>query len=520
MSGRFLSTVLVAGLLVVLTLGGLSVAGTAQGVFRAAMQTSPPTLDPHMTTTTATQQIAVHVFETLVTFGEDYSTILPVLAKSWEVSPNNLVYTFRLEEKAKFHTGKSLTAGDVAASYRRIKEFSPIGGEFGAVERIDVLGTRIVRFVLNRPVDLIRVMAGPVTWQAIMPQSLVEAAGAEELKIPNLIGTGPYKLKEWRPGVHVLVEKFEEYIPYTNAPRSGFGGQKIAHFDEVRFMPVTEVGARIAGLETGTYDYAEALPVATLNRLQANANITPRIQKPLWALVWELNQSEPPMDNVKFRQAVLAALNMEEVNRTVAMNDPAFYRTQPSFWYPEQTLLHNREGDVFYNQSDPERARRLLEEAGYQGEDIILLSNRDYDWMYRHTLTAAAQLERAGIKIRLEFSDWPSQIGKALSMKGWHINQTGFSYWFGVVHAQGSFMCDAPYSYGYCNTEMDALLGQAALKKSDEELRELAMEIQRLAYEDVPLIRFGDYFGLEAVRANVTGFASWYVTPRFWGVRK
>lgn len=514
---RFLAVVLVAGLL---ALGGISAAQKSTDILNAAMQTNPPTLDPHMTTTTATQQIAVHVFETLVAYAEDYSTILPVLAKSWEISPDNLVYTFHLEEKAKFHNGKPLSAEDVAASYQRLKEHSPIGGEFSAIVRIEVVDPLTVRFILSRPIDLVRTMADPVTVQAIMPAELVAAAGAEELKVPNLIGTGPYKLKEWLPGTRVVLEKFTDYTPYTDEPRSGFGGKKIAYFERINFIPVPEVGARIAGLEAGAYDYAEALPVATYATLKANPSLSPRVQKPLWALVWELNHKEPPMNNVKFRQAILAAINAEEVCRTVAMNDTAFYRVQPSFWYPEQTLLHNTEGDQYYNQNNPERAKRLAEEAGYKGEDIILLSNRDYDWMYRNTLAAAAQLERAGIKVRLEFSDWPSQIGKALTLKGWHINQTGWSYWFSVGHARASLLCGAPYAYGYCNPQMDALLDQAQERKSDEELRELAKSIQRLAYEDVPVIRFGDYFGLEAVRAELVGFESWYVTPRFWGVTK
>jgi len=490
-------------------------------VIKAAMQTSPPTLDPHLTTNTVVQQIAVHIFEPLVAYGEDYSEILPVLASSWEVDATGRRYTFQLEPKATFSDGDPLTAEDVVASYERIRDYSAVGEEFEIIEEMIITDPKTVVFVLSTNIDLIRLMAGPVMLQAIMKKEIAEAAGAEELLVDELIGTGPYMVVERLPDVHVKLIKNPYYTPYTDAPRSGFGGKKEAIADEILFIPVPEVSTRLAGLETGQYDFAEAVPVTSYSSLMANPDINAFLQKPLWAIIWELNQSEPPMDNPVFRQAVLAALDMETVMKTVAMGDPNFYRVQPSFWTPEQTLLHNDAGAEFYNAHNISRAKRLLEEAGYQGQDIILLSNRDYDWMYRTTLAAAAQLEAAGIKVRIEFSDWPSQIGKALTNKGWHINQTGWSFWFSAfVHAKASFLCGAPYSYAYCNEEMDRLLHAAALHHTNAELRQIAIEIQELAYEDIPVIRFGDFFGLAATRKELQGFQPWYVTPRFWGVSK
>jgi hypothetical protein len=67
---------------------------------------------------------------------------------------------------------------------------------------------------------------------------------------------------------------------------------------------------------------------------------------------------------------------------------------------------------------------------------------------------------------------------------------------------------------------MDRLLREAALQQSDTELRETAIEIQQLEYDDIPVIRFGDFFGLNAVHAEVKGYVQWYAAPRFWGVTK
>lgn len=486
------------------------------GTLRAAMQTNPPTLDPHKTTTTATQQIACHVFEPLIAFDENFAP-QPVLLDSWEVAPDSRAYILHLRQGVKFHNGKIMTAEDVKASLERIIDISPVSGYYQGVSGIEVIDDYTLQVTLEKPMNLIAAMTVQVTWQAIMPKEFAESR--EELRVGQLIGTGPYELVEWQPDVHVKLVRFEDYEP-VDTPASGFVGKKVAYFDEILFIPVKEVGARIAGLETGEYDYAEALPIETLKTIESNPDLVAHIVKPQWALVWELNQSEPPMDNVKFRQAILAALDMDFVVSTVVMNDPNFYSVNPGFVFGPWSAWYSEAGAEYYNQANIERARELLKEAGYNGEDIILLSNRDYYWMYRCTLAAVTCLERAGIRVKIEFSDWPSQIGKALTLKGWHINQTGWSPNEDPVRLKGSLGCGAPYAYGYCNPEMDRLLDEISKPGTFEERKAIWEEIQRLYYEDVPVIFFGYIFGLEATRAEIQGYKPWYVVPRFWNVWK
>lgn len=508
-------------LVTTLVVAALALPAFAQGgsVIRAAMQTNPPTLDPHMTTTTATQQIVTHVFEPLVVYAEDYSTILPMLVESWTVSADNLVYTFVLRDGVKFHNGQDLTASDAVASLERIRHHSPVAGFYDGVTAIAETGPLTFVVTLDRPIDLVASMAVPVTWQGIMPKELADRAGSNELRVGELIGTGPFRLVSWRPDVEIVLERFADYAP-VDLPASGFGGHKVAMVDEVRFLPVREVSSRIAGLETGDYDFAEALPITAAQRLDGNPNIDALVARPLWGVAWEINKQEPPTDNVFFRQAILAALDMEFIMRTVAMSAPDFYRVQPGRFYPEQTALYSEACSENYNRADPAYARELLALAGYQGEEIVILSNRDYDWMYRATLAAAPQLEAAGIKIRLEFSDWPSQIGKALTLKDWHINQTGWSLNFNLTDLKGGLQSGAPYAYGYESEEMDAALERASYLLSPDAKREVVDEIQCLILTDVPYVRFGDLFGLEAVRATLDGYAPWYVVPRFWNVSK
>ncbi|MBC7092534.1 ABC transporter substrate-binding protein [Candidatus Bipolaricaulota bacterium] len=513
---RRLAMLLVVGCLIAAGAMALAEEPRYGGVLRAAMQTNPPTLDPHKTTTTATQQIACHVFEPLVAFDENFAP-QPVLLASWEAAEDNLSYTLHLRTGVKFHNGKLLTAEDVKASLERIIAISPVSGYYDGVTEIDVVDDHTLQVRLSKPMNLVAAMTVQVTWQGIMPKEFAE--NHDELRVGQLIGTGPYKLVEWRPDVYVKLVRFPDYVP-VEAPASGFVGKKVAYLDEILFIPVKEVGARIAGLETGEYDYAEALPIETLKTIQANRNLVPQIVKPQWALVWELNGKEWPTSNAKFRQALLAALDMEFVVSTVVMNDPNFYSVNPGFIFGPWSAWYTEAGKEHYNQANLERARQLLKEAGYNGEDVVLLSNRDYYWMYRCTLAAAACLERAGIRVKIEFSDWPSQIGKALTLKGWNINQTGWSPNEDPVRTKGSLLCGAPYAYGYCNPKMDQLLDQISRPASFEERKEIWEQIQLLYYDDVPVIFFGYIFGLDATRAEVQDYRPWYVVPRFWNVWK
>jgi len=489
------------------------------GIINGAMQTSPPSLDPHMTTTTATQQVAIHVFEPLITYGEDYSTIVPVLAESWQASKDGLQYTFKLRGGVTFHNGKSLSSGDAVASMNRLMRYSPVSGFYKAVRAIDPVDTLTFKITLDKPVDLLSTMANAVTWQAVMPAEQADAAKNNEVKIPNLFGTGPYKIAEWQPDVHVRLVRYDGYAA-TGGPRTGFGGKKVAEVAEIRFVPVKEAASRMAGLRTGDYDYAENLPISSRATLAADKEVSLRIVKPQWAPAWELNKKQPPMDNMYFRQALLSALDMDKIMAAIAFNDPNFFRVEGGWFFKEQTNWFTTAGTQLYNAKKPALTKELLSKSGYTGETIVVLSNRDYDWMYRCTLAAVPQLETAGIKVRIEFSDWPSQIGKALTLKGYHINQTGWSMNMDPVQFIGSLQTGAPYSYGTSDPEIDRLLQQVQMRGTPEERRKIVEELQRRIYVYVPHIRFGDLFGLEAVRANVEGYESWYVTPRFWGVKK
>ena len=504
----------------------IAVCGTslpAQGgasIFRAALTTNPPTLDPYMSSSTVTRQIAIYLFETLVTFGENYE-LIPQLAESWDISKDRLTYTFKLRKGVKFHNGKTLTADDVKASFLRYKDSPHAGGRFKAVKSVDVLDDTTIRFILTDNITFLVNLATPIPFFGISPKDIAEKAGKNEIRGADLIGTGPYKLLEWRSDVHVALGKFADYATDNRfKDPSGFGGKRTALMDEVRLIPATEAASRMASFETGEFDYAESLPVNSYDRLKGNPSVSPHVLKPKWAVLMELNHAETPMNNVKFKQALVAALDMEEVMKALTAGKKEFYRLQTSIFFPEQTDFYSEAGAQVYNKKDLAKVQRLLREVGYANQPIVYLANRDFDWMYKCALSVSQQWQAAGINVKLEFYDWPSQIEKAKTLKGWHVNQTGWSPRFDPSQIALSLRTGQIGAYNYSNPEMDKLLDAINLGSPTEERQEIWNKIQKLIWDDVAVIRVGDYFELEATRANVKGYRPFYVTPRFWNVRK
>lgn len=510
----------IATLLLVLcfVIGGFASAAADDGlVFKAAMTTNPLSLDEGYSSTTATRQVSSYVFETLFAIGEDYS-IIPQLAESYTVSDDMLVYDIKVREGITFHDGSTLDAEDVVASYERFNTTLMNADRFVNVVSCEAIDAYTVRFTLDKPVSLLEFQAIPPRCN-IMPKEIAEANMEGELRGDDVIGTGPYKLVEWLPDVHVKLAKFEGYVQddrYTEG--SGLGGLRVAHFDTIYLLPVTEAESRIAGLENGEFDFAESIPVTSYDRISGNASIITSIMNARWAILVELNQGEWPMTELAFRRALVYAINPEEVLQAVTSGNEMFYSLTPSIFADGQYFYSAAGSEGFYNSQDMDKVAELLKEAGYNGEEIIYNVNRDFDWMYKACIVLADQWQKAGINIRLDFYDWASQIAKAQSLEGWHINQTGWSQRLLPAQVRSSLYTGSTSAYNYSNPQMDELLDQLALGMDNESRFAIWEQVQQLVWDDVAMIKIGNYNELEAINSKYEGYKSFYVIPRFWNV--
>ncbi len=484
--------------------------------FRAAMTASPMSLDEGYSTNAHTRQVSPFIFETLFTFDESFN-VIPQMVDTYTMSDDGLVYELKLREGITFHDGSDFTAEDAIASIERYKTTIQYGKTLDAIVSMEAKSDYDLTITLDSPIGLLPALAFPQRC-IMIPKEVAERNMETELKGEDIIGSGPYKLAEWVPDVHIKLERFDDYAYDTRYDdKDGLGGLRIPYFKTIYLLPVTEAEARMAGLETGEYDYAESIPNTSYDRITGNSDLVASIVKPRWSVALEINHENWPTSDVNFRKALVYALDMEKILTAVTSGNEEFYRLDASIYTPEQFFYVEDCGTDIYNKPDPDKVAELLEAAGYNGEEIVYLVNRDFDFMYKACLSVAEQWQAAGINVTLEFSDWASQIAKAQSMEGWNINQTGLSPRLDPTQLNSHLSSSATGSYGYYNPEVEDLMAQLALGATNEERKAVWEQVQAKVWEDIALIKIGDYFELEALNADYTGFDSFFVA-RFWNV--
>ncbi len=160
------------------------------------------------------------------------------------------------------------------------------------------------------------------------------------------------------------MKRYEGYKPNTNFDqKTGFGGYKQACFDTVTFRIVTEPQARVAGLKTGELQGVEDLPTKSLPDLKADKNITIIPLQNWWIQIAQPNVSVPPTDNLMFRKAVQAVLDMDEIMDAASDGN---YRLNVGFQYPNQAFYSDA-GKETYNIKNPDLAKKYLAQSGYKG---------------------------------------------------------------------------------------------------------------------------------------------------------
>jgi peptide/nickel transport system substrate-binding protein len=474
------------------------------GVLRVAEIGEPLTLDTVATTADLTSVMTMPVFEELFAI-DGHARIQPHLAAGVTVSRDGLLYTITLRKDVPFHDGRAMTAGDVVASLNRWGRVSPRGtAVYKGVESVASRGTDAVEVRLKTPfAPLLAFLAYPNGAAAIMPRDIVEATGAGTLR--QFVGTGPYRFAEWLPDRHVRLARFDGYAARAEAP-SGYAGRREALADEIYFYPVGQVATRIAGVQSGDYDLADGINLDAYAQLKKDPRVVPELVMPGAILTFFFNKKQGVMANQKLRQAVLAALDMRPIMQATFGN-PELYSLGPSY-YPPGTPWYTTAGGAAYDAHDLPRARQLMKEAGYDGQPVRWLTTMQYDYMFKSTVVAVSQLQRAGFKMDMQVLEWASVLDHRAKPADWDMFTT--SGGFPPDPAMQTFLSDT-YPGWWDSADKNRLF-EAFTQTTDPRARAaLWARIQSRIYTEVPLIRPGDFANLVLRARSVQGFH-----PAFW----
>ncbi|RXZ82034.1 ABC transporter substrate-binding protein [Paenibacillaceae bacterium] len=462
-----------------------------------ALTAQPPTLDSALTVSAVALDTAGNIFEQLFALNAQYEPV-PMLAESVERSEDGLTYTFPLRQGIKFHNGKEMTAEDVVASMNRWLTLSSRAKVLLTNAKFEEVDPYTVKLTVETPSsDVLVLIATQAQFPAIMPKEIVDAAPADGIK--EYIGTGPYKFQEWKQDQYIHLVKFDDYQP-VDAVASGYSGRKEAPTENLYFHFVTDHATRIAGVKTGQYDVADSIPIENYDELASDKNI--EVQSfPGGALTAFFNTSEGLLKDVKYRQAILAAFNNDEI-MLASFAKPELYSLAPGYLNTNQTQWSNEAGAEYYNQSNQEKAKELLKEAGYNGEEITLLTTKDYNEMYTATLVIQEQLRQIGMNVKVENFDFPTFLETKNDRSKWDIFVASTGYQI----TPPQLLAVNPDWAGLNNDTVKQALIDIRAAATQEDAKKEWEKLQGFLYEFGSSTVIGHYNGVVATTNAIEGF--------------
>lgn len=468
------------------------------GELRVGIAAQPPSLDPHLSTVISTRDVTRQIFESLVTVNSKYE-VVPQLAESVEQSEDGKTYTFPLRKGVLFHNGKEMTAEDVVASMNRWKETAssiPTPLKEGTFEAKDE--HTVVLQVTEPSALILPILAKTLQFAAIMPKEVVEAA--DEKGINEFVGTGPFKFAEWKQDQYIHLTQYEDYQPLEETA-DGLAGKKEALVDDVYFDVVPDAATQVAGIQTEQYDIVTDLPNEYYEQVTNTPNLNVEVSSyGHQALLFDKNDGW--FTDIKMRQAVNAALDMDAILKAAFINED-LYRVSSSNVSEDKTLWYSEAGKENYNQHDLEKAKRLLKEAGYNGEKITLLSTRDYAHIYNSSVVVKEQLAEVGMNVELEVYDYATVMERRADPKNWELFITGFAD--GATPIDKEYY-DPEYFDGPMDDKATELIHAFETSATQEEAQNVWNELQGYLWESLPIIKFGDFMKLSAYTDKVQGY--------------
>jgi len=494
--------------LVALMIGpGMAVPAAPQpaGTLVVGLVAEPVNLDPAQVTDLNSNRVGRRIVETLATFPDEGTQIVPGLAESWTVSKDGLRYTFKLRKGISFHDGTPLNAEAVKFSIERQinaeHPFNKLGKYpfanyfFGNVKAVEVVDPSTVEFVLKEPrASFLAILTAGAA--SIVSPTAVKKLGVDYALQP--VGTGPFRYVAWDRGQRVVLERNAQY---WKSP---------VKVERVIYRPIVEDQARLTELLTGALDLIVGTPPDFVAQLENNPKVT--LLKQVGAHVWYLgiNNQKKPFDDKRVRQALNYAVNKEAIVRDVLKGTGSMSAgpVLPGTWGADAGLKPYP--------YDPARARKLLADAGYPGGFTTSMwvpeSGSGMQSPVAMATVMQSNLKAVGVNVTLQTFEWGAFIAKLRSKEqelfalSWMAgNEDPDMVMYPLLHSS-QWTPGGPNRALYKGDTFDELLHQARLTTDQAKRAELYRQAQRILADDPPWI-FVDHEIQTAVHSKrVQGF--------------
>jgi peptide/nickel transport system substrate-binding protein len=466
---------------------GISAAEAAEeprngGVLTQDTFADPPHFDLHQSETITALLPLAPCYNRLIQYDPlDVTQIIPDLAERWQITPDGKLYTFYLRRGVKFHHGKPCRAEDVKASWDRI--FNPPKGVFSvrklifdAISGIETPDEYTVRFVLKRPMGSLLANIGQ-GWNVIFPKDILDAKG--DMK-KDVVGTGPFKMKQYMRGVSLEVERNPDYHVKGRPYLDGIKTYIIPDLN-------TAVNAYIAGQlllhEATTESQAEQA------RQQVGARgVIARLTQ-MSAVTMEMNATRKPWGDLRVRQAASMAIDRREAVQvmTDGAGETSGMMLSTGPWALPVAELRKLPGYAPDKAAERAQARKLLAEAGFANGIKGSMTVRRGQQFETAAIFLKDQLGQVGIDMNIDILE-TATFYERLSKRDFEVY--GGSYSTAVDDPDAIFgqnyLCNAGRNYsGMCVAEVEKLfLEQSQIRDRSARLP-VVHQLQRVALQNV-----------------------------------
>lgn len=448
----------------------------------------PKSLDPQAATALNDFRIAANIYDGLVRFRSGTLEIEPSLAESWSIEEGGLTYRFHLRSGVRFHDGTPFDAEAVRFHFERLLDEHhpfhdtgpfPLAFFFSCIERIETPDAHTVIFHLDEPfAPLLSNLASP-SGLLVSPAAVKKYGQAFGR---NPVGTGPFVFDGWDSNRLVRLRRNPDY--WNGPPK----------LNTVIFRPLTDENARLTELLAGGCDLVVEVPpdIVTFFRQDPRFRVLEAVGPHLWFLI--LNTKEGPFRDPRMRRAVNLAINRTAMARDLLQDTAAV----PTGAIPD-AFSWARDPDLEPYSYDPEHAKELIREAGYEGATITLYATEGGSGMLAPKEMAAAiqaDLARVGLDVRIETFEWNTFLdrvnsglaGKAdMAEMAWMVNDPDTLPFLAL--RTGAWPDKGGFNSGYySNPEVDSLLEQARRSPDRAARGDLYRRIQRIVHHDAPWV--------------------------------
>jgi len=466
------------------------------GTLRIAWEQDVTGFDPHWSAGLQVQYIAGNLFNSLVTIDEQLNYV-PELAESWEEQGNGKIYIFRLRQGVKFHDGTDFDAAAVVWNFERImdKEEQAFARPFFTiVDTAEALDTHTVKFTLKHPTQTFIPTLGIYrTGFLIKSPATYSTWGRKDAHL-HPSGTGPFQLARWEPNQLIVLEKNPTYFK-----------KGLPHLDRLELKIMKEGVTRAAALRAGEVDFLNYVPKEAVERLSKDGKIQLFQGPDTQSVNISFNNSRPPFDDVRVRQA----LGGYGIDRS-AIAKTAMVGLGKALWsfVPPGGKDALDFGEQFpYN---PEKAKALLKEAGFDAKNPLkytIMTHGAEPSLPTVATIIKTQLAKIGVEVTVEVIDRPVFLRRLTTDRDWDqfINFTLSS----LDAYSRSFILDSrgTNQVNHKDAKIDELWDQLKQAPTPEEFSRLSQEVQRYIVGNMVQMSACTLPFIQASRDYVKGYA-------------